>query len=191
MGKLIACRSGVEQEYDKLNRGKPAVIPPYGLDVWRRKWIILLRGDVLSCNVTGIFYAYHGSVGPASGFWRRLIVHTSCTGSAKKILQQWLSETVNRFSHMGISILQHWHLYRHWPCGPVWWDVSTGQVKQFGLSSCLSDTFGAWVLVPFSSEDSMAFLELCEKIWWWEQSFFPFVNNFWFPVPQISYDYKL
>ncbi len=37
MEKLIACRPGVEQEYDKLNRGKPAVIPPYVLDVWRRK----------------------------------------------------------------------------------------------------------------------------------------------------------
>lgn len=72
MGKLMACRLGVEQEYDELNRGKPAVIPPYGLHAWRRKWIILLRGKVLSCNVTGIFYAYCGSVGPASVFWRRL-----------------------------------------------------------------------------------------------------------------------
>lgn len=49
-------------------------------------------------------------------------------------------------------------------------------------------TFGAWVSFPFSFEDSVAFLELCERIQW----IGCFVDSFLFPVPLISYHcYKL
>lgn len=65
----------------------------------------------------------------------------------------------------------------------MWWDVSIGQDKQYGLSCCHRNTFGAWVFLPFSFEDSLAFLELCERIWWMGQIIFPLCGQFFIPSP--------
>lgn len=46
----------------------------------------LSKRSWLSCDVVGVSYACHSSVGAARGFWRRLILHASHRGSAKKTL---------------------------------------------------------------------------------------------------------
>lgn len=68
-GRFRACGLGMEHKYGELSGGKSSWpgIPLLGLEAWRGKWIILLRGAVPSCNVIGVSCAHHSSIGPAEG----------------------------------------------------------------------------------------------------------------------------
>lgn len=85
-GRFRACRLAVEWKYGQLSRETSAwpVIPLYGLEARRRKWIILPRGAVPNWDVAGVPCACQSSVGLAGRFWRS--PHTNHTGSAKTIL---------------------------------------------------------------------------------------------------------